>query len=63
MKYIYNTRQLSKLSLILHTFSITGLVAGLFLTVNLEYGRRNWNNNIKGMVIVYLPYSNNMVNL
>ena len=32
MKYIYSTSQMSKLSLILHTFSITGLVVGLFLT-------------------------------
>ena len=32
MKYIYSTSQMSKLSLTLHTFSITGLVAGLFLT-------------------------------
>ena len=31
MKYIYSTSQMSKLSLTLHTFSITGLVAGLFL--------------------------------
>jgi len=33
MKYIYSTSQILKLSLILHTFSITGPVAGLFLTV------------------------------
>ena len=32
MKYIYNTSQMSKLSLTLHTFNITGSVAGLFLT-------------------------------
>ena len=32
MKYIYNTSQISKLSLILHIFSITSSVAGLFLT-------------------------------
>ena len=31
MKYIYSTSQMSKLSLTLHTFSITGSVAGLFL--------------------------------
>ena len=31
IKYIYNTSQILKLSLILHTFSITGLVASLFL--------------------------------
>ena len=31
MKYIYNTSQISKLSLILHTFRITSLVASLFL--------------------------------
>jgi len=33
MKYIYSTSQMSKLSLTLCTFSITGLVAGLFLTI------------------------------
>ena len=32
MKYIYSTSQISKLSLTLHTFSITSSVAGLFLT-------------------------------
>ena len=32
MKYIYSTSQISKLSLTLYTFSITGSVAGLFLT-------------------------------
>ena len=32
MKYIYSTSQMSKLSLTLYTFSITGSVAGLFLT-------------------------------
>ena len=32
MKYIYSTSQMSKLSLTLHTFSITSSVAGLFLT-------------------------------
>ena len=31
MKYIYSTSQISKLSLKLHTFSITDSVAGLFL--------------------------------
>ena len=31
MKYIYSTSQMSKLNLILYTFSITGLVAGLSL--------------------------------
>ena len=33
MKYIYSTSQISKLSLTLRTFSITGSVAGLFLIV------------------------------
>jgi len=33
MKYIYSTSQMSKLSLTLHTFSVTGSVAGLFLTI------------------------------
>ena len=32
MKYIYSTSQMLKLSLTLCTFSITGSVAGLFLT-------------------------------
>jgi len=32
MKYIYSASQMSKLSLTLYTFSITGSVAGLFLT-------------------------------
>ena len=32
MKYIYSTSQISKLSLTLHTFSVTGSVIGLFLT-------------------------------
>ena len=32
MKYIYNTSQMSKLSLTLDTFNITSLVASLFLT-------------------------------
>ena len=33
MKYLYSTSQISKLSLILCTFSVTGSVAGLFLTL------------------------------
>ena len=33
MKYIYSTSQMSKLSLTLCTFSVTGSVAGLFLTL------------------------------
>ena len=33
MKYIYSTSQISKLSLTLCTFSVTGSVAGLFLTI------------------------------
>jgi len=32
MKYIYSTSQMSKLSLTLRTFSVTGSVASLFLT-------------------------------
>ena len=32
MKYIYSTSQMSKISLTLHIFSITGSVASLFLT-------------------------------
>ena len=35
MKYIYSTSQMSKLSLTLCTFSITGSVAGLFLTISI----------------------------
>jgi len=33
MNCIYSTSQISKLSLILYTFSITDLVASLFLTI------------------------------
>ena len=33
MKYIYSTSQMSKLSLILCTFNITGSVTSLFLIV------------------------------
>ena len=36
MKYIYSTSQMSKLSLTLHAFSVTGSVAGLFLTCGLQ---------------------------
>ena len=36
MKYIYSTSQMSKLSLTLCTFSVTGSVAGLFLTKTQE---------------------------
>ena len=32
MKYIYNTSQISKLSLTLYTFSLTSSVTSLFLT-------------------------------
>ena len=39
MKYIYNTSQISKLSLTLHTFGITSSVASLFLTI---YGYYNY---------------------
>ena len=41
MKYIYSTSQMSKLSLTLCTFSITGSVAGLFLTKDLSYELRD----------------------
>ena len=36
MKYIYSTSQISKLSLTLCTFSVTGSMAGLFLTSRLS---------------------------
>ena len=36
MKYIYSTSQMSKLSLTLRTFNITGSVAGLFLVARLS---------------------------
>jgi len=39
MKYIYNTSQMLKLNLILHTFSITGLVVSLFLTSKQDWRR------------------------
>ena len=38
MKYKYSTSQMSKLSLTLCTFSITGSVAGLFLTSSIKKG-------------------------
>ena len=44
MKYIYSTSQMSKLSLTLNTFSVTGSVAGLFLTftkIDLRWGYNN----------------------
>ena len=37
MKYIYSTSQMSKLSLTLCTFSVTGSVTGLFLTEEAEH--------------------------
>ena len=37
MKYIYSTSQMSKLSLTLRTFSVTGSVTGLFLTEEAEH--------------------------
>ena len=43
MKYTYSTSQMSKLSLTLYTFSITGSVNGLFLTLY--------------FVLMYLEYS------
>ena len=45
MKYIYSTSQILKLSLTLCTFSITGLVASLFLTLNIiEKYMKEFNN-------------------
>ena len=37
MKYIYSTSQMSKLSLTLHTFSVTGSVTSLFLIEEAEH--------------------------
>jgi len=42
MKYIYSTSQISKLSLTLYTFSVTGSVAGLFLTRDVR-GKPNYS--------------------
>ena len=44
MKYLYSTSQISKLSLTLRTFSITSLVASLFLTnrIHLSILSMNW---------------------
>ena len=55
MKYIYSTSQMSKLSLTLHTFSITGSVAGLFLTVITKQtattiSSRNTNSTMIGTI-------------
>jgi len=49
MKYIYSTSQMSKLSLILHTFSVTGSVAGLFLTSWIIYVVR-----VRLVIVVYI---------
>jgi len=48
MKYIYSTSQISKLSLTLCTFNVTGSVAGLFLTLNIieKYMKELDNVNI-----------------
>ena len=48
MKYTYSTSQISKLSLTLCTFSITGLVASLFLILNIieKYMKELNNVNI-----------------
>ena len=58
MKYIYSTGQMSKLSLTLCTFNITGLVAGLFLTTEHyrrvgEY-RKGELNNIFGWLEIFV---------
>ena len=39
MKYIYSTSQMSKLSLTLCTFSMTGLVTSLFLTIVFKHSK------------------------
>ena len=53
MKYIYSTSQISKLSLTLCTFSATGSVAGLFLTVPVfQY--------ISGLCLINQSYPKNM---
>ena len=46
MKYIYSTSQMSKLSLTLCTFSVTGSVAGLFLAVELFYKKHKKRTEI-----------------
>ena len=51
MKYIYSTSQMSKLSLTLHTFSVTGSVAGLFLT-NLCFKRSKCDFNTEKILIL-----------
>ena len=52
MKYIYSTSQISKLSLTLYTFSVTGSVAGLFLTI------RGWKGC--GYQILYDKFTPNI---
>jgi len=43
MKYIYSTSQMSKLSLTLRTFSVSGSVAGLFLiTIEMCYRKYSY---------------------
>ena len=57
MKYIYSTSQMSKLSLTLHTFSVTGSVASLFLKQSVwlvEMEHTSWSQRL-----LYSVYLNN----
>ena len=56
MKYIYSTSQMSKLSLTLRTFSITGSVAGLFLTLGRD--KMSWKYLkaiVKDKILLNIP--------
>ena len=63
MKYIYSTSQMSKLSLTLRTFSITGSVAGLFLTIIENEKAYNFGIRQKWISKNDILTPNNMVNL
>ena len=57
MKYIYSTSQMSKLSLILHIFSITCSVAGLFLTINVRLTVLEDTLDINNFYFLFLLFS------
>ena len=57
MKYIYSTSQMSKLNLILCTFSVTSSVAGLFLILNIVLQSKSY---LKILGISYFVKNTNL---
>ena len=53
MKYIYSTSQILKLSLTLHTFSVTGSVDGLFLTISRKHKELNLRSSYKFLKVEF----------